>query len=90
MPYGIPFGSQRTAVYAKCHTIYKIEFYVDVVQEIKNAEDFITSISCGCYEVQFYSGPLLGIYSVWFVIQGVFKKRTNFCYKYLIAHFTAL
>jgi hypothetical protein len=31
MPYGIPFGSQRTVVYTKCHTIYKIDFYVDVV-----------------------------------------------------------
>jgi hypothetical protein len=30
MPYGIPFGSQRATVYTKCHTVYKIEFYVDV------------------------------------------------------------
>jgi hypothetical protein len=28
MPYRIPFGSQSTAVYTKCYTIYKIELYV--------------------------------------------------------------
>jgi hypothetical protein len=34
MPYGIPFGLHRTAVYTKCQIIYKHwTFYVDAVHQ---------------------------------------------------------